>query len=101
MGADEESWLTGQTRKLVVHSTWCGVVPEAAGETIAEVTGNEKQQEMEVRTKKNVSAMARMIWDKVEIESGHWCMILVNESQNHWEVTEKARCGRTQRCKSS
>ena len=43
-----------------------------------------------VRMKKLVNAMTVVIWDAVEIESGHWCMILVNESHNHNGMIEKA-----------
>ena len=46
-----------------------------------------------VRTRKLVHAMTMMILDEVEIESGHWCMILVNESQNHNEMLEKSGSG--------
>ena len=47
--------------------------------------------EVAVRTKKLVHAM--MIWSEVEMENGHWCMRLVNESQNHNEMTERSGNG--------
>ena len=42
---------------------------------------------------KLVGATTMMIRDGVEIESGHWFMILVHGSQNHSEMTEKAGSG--------
>ena len=52
-----------------------------------------RKKDTVVRTTKLVNAMTTMILDEVEIESGHWCMILVNESQNHNEMTEKSGSG--------
>ena len=34
-----------------------------------------------------------MIRDEVEIDSGHWCNILVNKRQNHKELTDNAGSG--------
>ena len=39
---------------------------------------------------KLVDAMTMMIQSHVELESGHQCMLLVNDIQNHNEMKEKA-----------
>ena len=38
-------------------------------------------------------AMTMMTWREVEVESGQWRMILVNENRNHNEMTEKTGSG--------
>ena len=55
------------------------------------VVKRKRQVELAVRTNKLVHAM--MIWSEVEMENGRWCMRLVNESQNHNEMTERAGNG--------
>ena len=52
--------------------------------------GKGKETETAARTKKLANATTMMSQDEVEIESGHWCAMLVNESQNHDKMTEKA-----------
>ena len=39
--------------------------------------------EMAVRMRKIVETMTMMIWD--DVENGHWCVILVSDSENHNE----------------
>ena len=48
-----------------------------------------------VKTSRDSSegVLAMMIWSEVEMENGHWCMRLVNESQNHNEMTERSGDG--------
>ena len=42
---------------------------------------------------KKIAGAMTMIWCEVEVESGQWRMILVNENRNHNELTEKSGSG--------
>ena len=52
-----------------------------------------KQKKPAVRMKTFVGAMTMMILDEVEMQSGHWRTILLNESEIDHKMTENAGSG--------
>ena len=50
--------------------------------------GKVKHKEIEVKTKSVANAMTMNIQGEVENEGGLWCMMLLDTSQNHQEMTE-------------